>query len=282
MYDAASLSDLLPALQRAQGELRAAFGRRDGRTVLRDLRQEGCLKARFPRPERDAWTGMVMLNSSGGLAGGDALSTTVQVGEGGRSTVAAQAAERCYRALPDDRPTRVRNRVEIASGSAVEWLPQETILFDRCALDRRLDVVATGTAWFLGVEALVFGRAAMGETVNRAVLRDVIHIRRDGVPVLHDAVRLDGAVGDLLSRVAMMRGARALATIVLAAPDAEQHLDAVREAMAPCPAEWGASAWDGLLVLRILAGDGARLRASVTLGLRVLRGSRPLPRVWLC
>jgi urease accessory protein len=282
MYDAGSPSELVSEHQRARGELRVSFRRREGRTVLDGLRQEGCLKARFPRPERDAWTSAVMLNSSGGVAGGDVLATTISVGDGARATVAAQAAERFYRALPEGAPARVRNRVEVGAGSSAEWLPQETILFDRCALDRRLDVALEANAWFLGVEALVFGRAAMGESVDRASVRDTIRVTRGGALVLHDAVRLDGAAGALLDRAAVMRGARGLATILHASQDAETRLDTLREALAPCDAEWGASAWNGLLVARILATDGARLRRAVVAGIQALRGTRPLPRVWLC
>ncbi len=281
MYDAASLSDPL-VHQRARGALRVSFRLRDGETVLDGLRQEGCLKARFPRPERDAWTSTVMLNSSGGVAGGDVLSAEVCVGAGARATVATQAAERFYRALPGTPPSTVRNRVNISEGAAAEWLPQETILFDRCAMERRLDVSLAPNGWFLGVEALLFGRAAMGETVRQAALRDTIRVRRGGALVLHDAIRLDGAVDALLARAATMASARALATIVHVAPDAETHLDGMREALASTAAESGASAWDGMLVARILAADGAALRAATTTGLHALRGSRPLPRVWLC
>ncbi len=282
MYDAASRSDLLPGLQRARGALRVSFKRRDEQTVLDTLRQEGCLKARFPRPEPPAWTSMVTLNSSGGIAGGDLLASEIRVREGACATIASQAAERFYRALPDTPPARLRNRIEVAAGGAGEWLPQESILFDRCMLDRRLDVTLAADAWFLGVEALVFGRAAMGETVERGWLRDTISIRRDGRLVLHDAIRLDGAIAERLARPAVMAGARGLATIVHAAPDAERQLDALRGAFNKCEAEYGASAWDGLLVGRIVAPDGARLRAAVVAGLAALRAERPLPRVWLC
>ena len=281
MYDAASLSELGPH-QRARGALRVSFKPRDGCTVLDGLRQEGCLKARFPRSERGAWTSMVMLNSSGGVAGGDVLSTEVSVATGARATLAGQAAERFYRALPGTPPARVRNRIEVGTGGAAEWLPQETILFDRCALNRRLDVSLARDAWFLGVEALVFGRAAMGETVTHLGLRDTIHVDREDAPVLHDAIRLDGSIETLLARAAAMGRARALATIVHAAPDVEARLDAVRAALASTPVEAGASAWDGLLIARILGADGATLRTAMAAGLQALRGSRPLPRVWLC
>lgn len=273
MSAAVSLSEL----QRASGELDVAMKLRDGRTVLADLRQLGCLKARFPRPT--GWAEIVTLNSSGGVAGGDAMSTRLRVGEGASATFAAQAAERFYRALPQDPPAHIRTHLTVAPGAAAEWLPQDSILFDRCALDRTLEVDLAGDAWFLGVEALVFGRARMGEQVTACRLHDRIRIRRNGALLLHDAIRLHGAA-DLLSRPALAAGGTAMATLVHVAENAESRLAALREAWKDAPA--GASAWNGMLVGRIVAPDGAALRRIVAAGLASLRDGRPLPRVWMC
>jgi urease accessory protein len=264
--------------QRAFGDLRVTLRRRGPATVLADLRQEGCLKARFPRPV--AWMEAVMLNTSGGIAGGDVLRTALQVEDGAKASFAAQAAERFYRTLPGDPPAHLRATLGIGPGAEAEWLPQESILFDRCALDRALHVEMAEDASFLGVESLVFGRALMGETLRQARLRDLIRIRRDGRLILHDAVRLDGEVASVLARKASAGGARAMATLVHVAPGAEAKLKGLRAAWDRMQA--GASAWDGMLVGRVVAEDGASLRAAVVAGLQALRADRPLPRVWLC
>jgi urease accessory protein len=320
MFDVASRSDVAPPLQRAAGAFRVVFKQRDGLTVLEDLHQAGCLKLRFPRVAPGEWTAAVMLNTGGGVAAGDRLDGAVVLRDGTRATVTAQAAERFYRALPGSDPATVRTRVLVGAGAHMEWLPQETLLFDRCALDRRLDVELAEDSRFLGVETLVFGRAAMGEQVAQAWLRDAIRVRRGGRWLLHDAVRLDGDVATLLRRPGIAAGARAVATLVFVAPDAEAMLPAVRAALQSAPRpegssreadrgeadgpdrignEWSASpdraaapplphvqaaasAWNGMLVLRALAPDAAPLRRAVTAVLAVLRAPRPLPRVWLC
>jgi urease accessory protein len=166
----------------------------------------------------------------------------------------------------------------VADGGAAEWLPQETILFDRCAVRRHLQVELAESAWFLGVECLVFGRGAMGEVVEQGSLRDVIEVWRGGRLRLHDTIRLDGTIAAMLQRPAIADGARAIATIVHVAPDAEGMLDAVRTASPQC----GVSAWDGMLMARVVAADGASLRSAVIAVLKVLREGRALPRVWLC
>jgi urease accessory protein len=265
-------------LQRAFGTLSVSVKRREAGSVLDGLRQAGCLKARFPRPVDAGWLNIVTLNTSGGIAGGDTLDAAFAVDTDARATIASQAAERFYRALPDSAASSVTTRIAVAAGGAAEWLPQETILFNRCSVRRRLRIELAADAWFLGVEGLVFGRAAMGEVVERASLHDLIEVRRDGRLLLHDAIRLDGAVADVLKRKAIADGARAVATVVLLAPDAEDALEAVRAASPWC----GASAWDGMLIARLVAPDGASMRAAIVDILHVLRGGRPLPRVWLC
>jgi urease accessory protein len=266
------------SLQRAFGQLAVSIRRRGETSVLDDLRQVGCLKARFPRGDSPDWLNIVMLNTSGGIAGGDVLEQRFTVGLGARATIAGQAAERFYRALTGSGGSSVRTRITVAPGGAAEWLPQETILFDGCSVRRCMTAELSADAWFVGVESLVFGRAAMGEIVQRASVHDLIEIRRDDRLLLHDAIRLDGEVAAALSRTAVADGARTLATVVHVASDAESMLDSVRTAAPRC----GASAWDGMLIARVLAPDSGTLRAAVVDILHVLRRGRTLPRVWLC
>jgi urease accessory protein len=256
--------------------------RRDADSVLDGLRQAGCLKLRFPRSITPGWLDVLTLNTSGGVAGGDRLESSFTLDGGARATIAAQAAERFYRSMPNGPPSRVRTRIEVGAGGSAEWLPQETILFDRSSVDRRLEVDLAADAWFLGLEMIVFGREAMGERVRLGSLRDVIRVRRAGRLLLHDAVRLDGAVEAALQRRAVGQGARAVATLVHVAPDAEANLAAIRVALDGAPANSAASAWDGMLVVRVLTPDGAMLRRAVGAALTVLRAPRPLPRVWVC
>ncbi len=279
MCGAGCLSEIV-SLQRAVGELHVAVKRYGTDTVLRDLRQVGCLKARFPRRVAAGWIDMVMLNTGGGVAGGDRLDVSVVVDPDCHATVSAQSADRFYRALTGDAPSMVRTRVTVKAGAALEWLPQETILFDRSALDRRLEIDLADDARFLGVETVVFGRTAMNERVRQGWLRDLIRVKRGGELLLHDAVRIDGPIDDLLRRAAVGAGAVASATLIYAAPDAPIRLDALRAALGAADA--AASAWNGMLVARILGADSASVRATVIAVLAALRDDRPLPRVWFC
>ena len=276
MYDAVYPYDVL---QRSLGELRVDLRRRHEQTVLDTLYQSGCLKARLPRPELDDWAEVVTLNVSGGIAGGDRLASKFHAGKAARVVIASQAAERFYRAVPGS-VASVCTTIGVATDAFVEWLPQPSIVFEGAALDRRLEVDLATDAHFLGVESLLFGRAAMGETVRHAWLRDVIRIRRAGTLVLNDAVRMEGDVATMLRRCAIGSGRTALATLWYLGSDTDDRLQRLRGLATGC--EIGCSAWNGMLVARILATDGAALRVSLTAALAELRDRRPLPRVWLC
>jgi urease accessory protein len=276
---------ILHAHQRAFGRLRVGFERRGAITALAVLRQEGCLKARHPRPEPGSIAETVLLNTSGGITGGDDLGIDIRAGAGTRLVVTTQAAERLYRATAGSPPATIRTRLQADADATLEWLPQETILFDACRVDRTLAVDLAPSARFLGVESLLFGRQASGETLGRAWLTDRIRIRQGGALLLHDATRIAGDASVLMARAGTFGDARAMATIVAVSPETEQAVPALRAALgggtlALGPLEAGISAWNGLVLARILAMDGARLRQAVITALGILRGDAPLPRVW--
>ena len=281
MYDAAFPSS---THQRARGVARVTFRLRDGATVLEGLRQEGSLKIRFPNPEPGAWTSAVLLNTSGGVASGDVLRIEAGVATGAQATLATQAAERIYRAPPLGGAATIRTTLSIAAGAALEWLPQETILFEGSRFRRRLEANLAPDASLLMVESTVFGRLAHGEASVDADFRDDWRIRRGGALVFAEAVRIADA-GATLDRLAVGRGARALATLLYVTPDAPSRLDEVRavlEEFADDSGDWleaGASIVDGALVARALSPAPHRLRAALTSTMRVLRG-REAPRVW--
>ena len=267
-------------LQRAEGRARIAFKRRGGMTALDQLYQMGVLRLRLPRTEPGEPPEAVLLNTAGGLTGGDRLTLEAAWAAGTAATLTGQAAERVYRALED--VAQVQTRLAVADGAKAEWLPQETILFDGAALRRDLQVRLAGTASFLGVETLVFGRAAMGERVASGSLHDAWRIWRDGRLVFAEALRLNGHLDRALVRPAAGGGLAAFALLLLAAPDAEARLPALRVALTSARGLAGASTWNGLLLARFAAADGATLRGDLLPALALLRDGRPAPRVWRC
>ena len=246
-----------------------------GASRLGDLRQEGSLRALLPRPRGTALEA-VLLNTAGGLTGGDRMRLEARAGAGARLVLSTQAAERAYRA-PGEAAARVETRLCAEAGGRIDWLPQETILFDGARLERRLSVTLWGDATALLVEPILFGRLARGEEVRSGAFADRWELRRDGRLLFADRLRIGGDMAGTLDRMAVAGGARAMASVLFAGPAAASHLGAVR-AMLPRAA--GASLIeDGLLLVRLLAPDGFALRRSLV-PLITRLGGMALPRVW--
>ncbi|MDS9467243.1 urease accessory protein UreD [Paracoccus sp. MBLB3053] len=263
--------NLTSDLPRARGTLRAGFVHAAGRTRIGRLHQAGSAKAMLPPAPGCE---MVVLNTSGGLTGGDRMDISVTQEPGTRLCVTTQTAERAYRSTTGR--ARVTARFELAAGAHLDLLPQETILFDRSALLREQEIALHGDASCLWVETLILGRAAMGETVRTLDLTDRRRVTRDGRPVFVENLRLDDAVLAGGASTATLAGCRAFATLVMIAPDAADCLSRAREALAT---DGAASAFDGKLVARLMAGDGWPLRQALMRLIRAIRPG-PLPRVW--
>lgn len=266
-------------LPRTEGSVRLGFARAAGSTVLRDLRQAGAMRARFPRRPGGEPPEAVLLNTAGGLTGGDRIDVEVALSAGAEAVVTTAAAEKLYRAR--DGETEIRIRLDVAPGARLAWLPQATIAFDAARLDRRTEANLADDAGLLAVEFAIFGRAAMGEEVRRGSWRDAWRVRRNGRLVFADTLRVNGPVADILDRGATLDGARALGLVLYAAPDAPVRLDEARALLNDAKGAVGASAWNGLLVVRAAARDGRTLGNDLEPLIASLNG-RPVPRVWQC
>lgn len=217
-----------------------------------------------------------MVNTAGGVTGGDDLRLQAELAPGASARITTQAAERIYRST-DGTPGRIVNDVDVGTGATLHWLPQETILFDRASLDRRLHISLAPGARLLAVETLIMGRAAMGEVVRDLALTDRIAVDRACVPLVRDGVRLQGDADSILAGNATGAGAQALCTLVYVAPDAAALLGPIR-AMLPTSAGISLRG-DDTLLLRALAPDSLRLRQSMIPVLERL-SAQSLPSVW--
>jgi urease accessory protein len=261
--------------QRARAEARASFARVGARTEPERLFETGGLRWRFPRSSNPCEAAIV--NTGGGVAGGDSYSVSLTLGEGAEVEASTPSAERIYRS--DGPAASIATRLTLKPRARLFWLPQETLMFDGARLERQLEVETASEAAFIVAETLVFGRLAMGESRIDATLRDSWRVRRDGRLVFADETRLDHA-GATLERKAVGAGARALSTIVASAPDIEARLPDLRAALeATGPGvECGASAFDGLIVARLLAASFDQLRVGLVASIVALGGRKP--RLW--
>lgn len=236
------------------------------------------MRVLFPRPESPPTA--MLLNTAGGITGGDKFHIEGRAETGTHLTMTTQAAERVYAANSNTVGT-VYTQLQVEDTAGIWWLPQETILFDNSALSRSLDVALDGYAEALIVEPLVFGRAASGEVLQNCALHDRVRITRNGVPVYADGIALNSPAQAQLAHPAIADGAGAMATLILAGPRAEAALPQVRARIAQNSGTVaGASLLsDEMLVFRALAADSFVLRQLLLPILDDLTGGR-LPICW--
>lgn len=267
-----------PRMQRAFGVGRISTQQRDAGTHLATLYQEGCAKIRLPHTHSSALEA-VLINTAGGLTGGDTMSWSAELAPQGRMVLTTQACERIYRSIGG--PARVQTRLSVAEDAHLDWLPQETILFAASQLDRHIEIdLATGAS-LTAIEAVLLGRDAMGEAALDARLRDNWRIRRGGRLIHAEATRLDGSLQER-DGLSLLAGKRAFATVLHVAADAERcaaQLARVRTIL-PQDGRIAASATGERLVIRALAQTGLALRRLIVPVLAELSGAGTLPRLW--
>jgi urease accessory protein len=254
--------------------LTAEYGR--GITQRKHVHESGGLRVHFPGARaRELQT--ILINTAGGIAGGDRFDLDIAAGDNAQLGVSTAAAEKIYRSLGPD--ARIGIRLSAGQGASLAWLPQETILFDGARFHRTIDIDLAPDARLVFAEAVVFGRTGMGESVGNGFFFDRWRVRRGGALVFAEAVRLDGAIAEKLGEAAAANGGAAVATVLMIPGDAEA-IEPLRALSSQLRSEVGTSAWNGIAVARLCAADGAALRYDLITLLATLRAGK-LPRCWL-
>jgi urease accessory protein len=269
-------TDRIFAANRAIGRVTLTAKWAEGATRRGRVHELGALRVRCPGPPAPELEAMIV-NTAGGMAGGDRFELDFAVGPGARLLVTSAAAEKVYRTLGPE--TTITAKLDVAAGGELAWLPQETILFDRARLRRTIEVDLAADARLLLAEAVIFGRSGMGETVAEGFWLDHWRVRRGGTLLHAESVRLDGNVAAKLAQSAVAKSGVAMATVLLV-PGDDAIVAAARAASRHCRGEVGASAWNGLAIVRLAAADGAALRHDLACILTTIRGGR-LPQLWL-
>jgi urease accessory protein len=264
------------AANRARGQIAVTLAKGEGGTRPQTIHEAGSLRVRFPRTHADALEA-VIVNTGGGTAGGDCFDIDLHVGRAAQVTVTSASAEKVYRSLGPD--ARIRIALDVAEDGSLVWLPRETILFNGGQMARSINVHLADQARLVVAEAVIFGRVGMGEVVGRGRWVDSWRVHQDGRLIFAETVRLEGAIADKLRAPAVAGGGIALGMLLLAPGDAA-IVRRVRALEADCCGEIGASAWNGLALVRFCAKDGAVLRRDLGTVLTALSPA-PLPRLWL-
>lgn len=268
-----------------QARLDLGFEKRGADTILARRAHHGPLRIQKPLyPEGSGLCHAIVLHPPAGICGGDQLHIDVDVGDGAQALLTTPGAGKWYRSAGPQAEQQVI--IKVGAGGTVEWLPQESIVFDSAQARMRTNVELEAGARYIGVETLCLGRRASGETFARGQLQLATDIRLDGRLLWRERGRIEGG-STLLDSPIGLAGFTVCSTIIAAGADVDvDTLAACRLAVpAEAGAQYGVTAMPQLFVGRYLGHSAEGARAWFVELWRALRpafiGREMLvPRIW--
>ena len=272
-------------LQRADGCGRLVLSGSENGTRIEDVFERSPTRILFPRTGHSRVEEAVIINTGGGVAGGDRLECSVTALPGASIAVTSQAAEKVYRALYE--PARVVTRLKAQGSAKLAWLPQETIVFNRARLHRTTEIELFPGAELLALEWLVLGRAAHGEVVVGGNIADSWRVKKDGRLIWADSFRISDEIFPHLNRKALLSNYNAIATLTYFGPCLDKRLDFLREIIPSLGCNCAATLVNGLIVVRFAAKESSDLKLALRSFLQQFGpelGSGPfrVPKMWSC
>jgi urease accessory protein len=235
-------------------------------------------------PEGPGVCHVYLLHPPGGLVGGDELRLDLRVDAGAHALVTTPAAGKAYRTLGP--VARQAHALSVEAGGTLEWLPQETIVYDgsRVELDTRVELAAE--ARLFAAETIAFGLPARGEPFGRGACRVGFELWREGAPILIERGWFDGGAAVQRARWGLAR--ETVLTMIVAAPAPDEGV--VEALLAASASESGPAGvtvlGDGeALVVRHLGAGAEAARAFVFSIWRLVRPrlvgrAAVAPRIW--
>jgi urease accessory protein len=271
-------------LQRAEGSCQIVLSGSEKGTRIMDIFQRFPIHVMFPRAG-GAVEEAVLINTAGGIAGGDRLESGVTALANASIAVTTQAAEKVYRALNE--PARIATRLKACEAAKLAWLPQETIVFNWARLSRETEIELSSGAELLALEWLVLGRAAHGEEMVGGHITDSWRVKKDGRLIWADNFRATDETFPHLHRKALLSNCKAIATLVYFGPNLDKRLAFLRDIAPSLACDCAATSVGGLIIVRFAAKVSSDLRHALRsflqqFSLELGPGPFRVPKMWSC
>ncbi len=272
-------------LQRADGCGQIVLSGSEKGTRITDVFQRSPIRIMFPRAGGGAVDEAVLVNTAGGIAGGDRLECGVTALANASIAVTSQAAEKVYRALNE--PARIATKLRACEAAKLAWLPQETIVFNWARVIRETEIELVSGAELLALEWLVLGRTAHGEETVGGQITDSWRVKKDGRLIWADSFRATDEIFPHLHRKALLSNCRAVGTLIYFGPYLDTRLEFLREIAPSLECHCVATSVGGLIVVRFAAEVSSDLRLALRSFLEQLSrelgpGPFRVPKMWSC
>jgi urease accessory protein len=272
-------------LQRADGCGRIVLSGSESGIRIEDVFERSPIRVMFPTIGHGAVQEAVLINTGGGIAGGDRLECSVTALPGASIAVTSQAAEKVYRALHD--PARVATRLKARESARLAWLPQETIVFNGARLHRTTEIELFSGAELLALEWLVLGRAAHGEIVVDGSVLETRSVKKDGRLIWADSFRISDEIFPNLNTKALLSNFNSIATLVYYGPELDRRLEVLREILSTLGCDCAVTLVSGIIVARFAAKQSCDLKLALRSFLQhfapeLSPGPFRVPKMWSC
>jgi urease accessory protein len=270
-------------LQRADGAGRIVLGSSERGTRIIDLFQKSPVRVMFPRVTGGTVEEAVLINTGGGVAGGDRFECCVTALEKASIAVTSQAAEKVYGAL--DEPARITTKLKVSEAAKLAWLPQETILFNTARICRNTEIEVSSGAEVLAVEWIVLGRSAYGEQMVNGQITDSWRVKKDGRLIWADSFRCVDETYPHLHKKALLSRCKAIGTLVYFGRDIDDRLTLIRDTAPSMECFFAASQVNGVMIVRFATKAAFELRLALQRVLQHFRqgpGPFRVPKMWKC
>jgi len=272
-------------LQRAKGVCRIVVSGSEEGTGIVDAFQLSPLRVIFPTILGAGVKEAVLINTAGGIAGGDRLECSVTAMANASIAVTSQTAERVYRAL--DQPARILTKLKVSDGARLAWFPQETIIFNWARLERETEIEISSGTELLALEWLVFGRSAHGEQILGGQLSDRWLVKKDNRLIWADTFHVREEGYTQLKRKALLGNCKAIATLIYFGPELHKRLELLRDISASLDCLCAATSVGGLVIVRVAADSSFNLKLALRallnrIGPEFGPGPFRVPKMWSC
>jgi urease accessory protein len=272
-------------MQRAEGSGRMVLSGSEKGTRIKDVFESSPIRIMFPQDIRGAIHEAVLVNTAGGIAGGDRLEIAVTALANASIAVTSQAAEKVYRAL--NKPARITTRLKAFEVAKLAWLPQETIVFNWGRLSRETEIEISSGAELLALEWLVLGRAARGEKIAGGHITESWRVKKDDRLIWADSFRLTDEIFAQLHRKALLSNCKAIATLIYFGPGLDSRLELMRDVGVSLRCQCAATAVSELIIVRFAATTSYDLKLALhdflqQLGRELGPGPFRVPKMWSC
>jgi urease accessory protein len=272
-------------LQRAEGFGRMVLSSSEKGTRIIDVFERSPIRIMFPRDIHGAVHEAVLVNTAGGIAGGDRLEIAVTALANASIAVTSQAAEKVYRALNE--PARITTKLQAFEIAKLAWLPQETIVFNWGRLRRETEIEVSSGAELLALEWLVLGRAARGEEITGGCITDSWRVKKDDRLIWADTFHITDEIFAHLHRKALLSNCKAVATLIYFGPCLDARMEFLRDVALSLQCQCAATSVSGLIVVRLAATMSYDLKLALhdflqQFGRELGPGPFRIPKMWSC